>query len=165
MTESLVLIPAAVESQLNRNAAFRELREMVLNVPLAEYIKFAYKLSMTQDQVASMLAGLPKCVTVERFVIQARATGNPTKDQMGLMMQSPLAERFKLVVHFEKRDVPVLAMRLINLGKPGPELRPYADGPPCSEQDQSTAEHPFTCGRYNLISKPRRAAFRLARTP
>ena len=42
MTESLALIPSAEESQLNRNAAFRELREMVLNSVASEHSKRNY---------------------------------------------------------------------------------------------------------------------------
>jgi site-specific recombinase XerC len=42
MTQSLALIPSAVESQLNRNAAFRELREMVLNSVVSEHSKCTY---------------------------------------------------------------------------------------------------------------------------
>ena len=42
MTESLALIPSAVESQLNRDAAFRELREMVLNSVASEHSKRNY---------------------------------------------------------------------------------------------------------------------------
>jgi site-specific recombinase XerD len=42
MTESLALIPSAVESQLNRNAAFRELREMVLNSVVSKHSKRNY---------------------------------------------------------------------------------------------------------------------------
>jgi uncharacterized protein (TIGR03435 family) len=34
---------------------------------------------------------------------------DPTKDQMRLMMQSLLADRFKLVVHTDTRQVPVFA--------------------------------------------------------
>ena len=42
MTESLALTPSAVESQLNRDAAFRELREMVLNSVASEHSKRNY---------------------------------------------------------------------------------------------------------------------------
>jgi integrase len=42
MTESLALIPSAVESQLNRNAAFQELRDMVLNSVASEHSKRNY---------------------------------------------------------------------------------------------------------------------------
>ena len=42
MSESLAIIPSAVESQINRNAAFRELREMVLNSVVSKHSKRNY---------------------------------------------------------------------------------------------------------------------------
>jgi len=101
------------------------------SMTLPTYITFAYKLMLTQDQVQSMLAHLPKWVSTDRFEVLARAAGNPTKDQMRLMMQSLLADRFKLAVHFETHQAPVLALTLIKPGKLGPNLRPHADGSPC----------------------------------
>jgi bla regulator protein BlaR1 len=101
------------------------------SMTLATYISFAYKLMLTRDQEQSMIARLPKWVATDRFEIQARAAGNPTKDQMRLMVQSLLADRFKLAVHFETQEVPVLALTLIKPGTLGPNLRPHADGPPC----------------------------------
>jgi bla regulator protein BlaR1 len=98
---------------------------------LTTYITFAYKLSLSQDQRQAMIAHLPNWVAAERFDIQARAEGNPTKDQMRLMMQSLLADRFKLAVHFETRIVPVLALVLEKPGKTGPKLRPHSEGVPC----------------------------------
>jgi len=76
---------------------------------------------------------LPKWLATERFAIEARVDGegNPTKDQMRLMMQSLLADRFKLAVHFETEEVPVFALTLLKPGKLGPKLRLHADGPPC----------------------------------
>ena len=38
--------------------------------------------------------------------MDARAEGNPTKDEVRLMMQALLAERFKLVLHTETRQLP-----------------------------------------------------------
>lgn len=99
--------------------------------PLSAYIVFAYKLRETAGQREAMLSHLPKWVSTDAFEIQARAPGNATKDQMRLMMQSLLAERFQLAVHFETHEASVLAMTLIKHGKPGPALRPHAEGPPC----------------------------------
>jgi hypothetical protein len=48
MTESLALIPSAVKSQLNRNAGFRELREMVLNSVVSEHSKRNYAKSLDE---------------------------------------------------------------------------------------------------------------------
>lgn len=97
---------------------------------LGMYIQFAYKLSVFQDRVA--FDHLPKWATTEIFDIEAKApTTDPTKDQMRLMMQSLLADRFKLVVHFDSHDVPVMALVLVQPGKIGPRLRPHSQGPPC----------------------------------
>lgn len=94
-------------------------------------IDFAYKILSTHEQQDAMLAHLPKWVATDDFVIQAKAEGNPSKDQMRLMMQSLLADRFKLALHFETQEMPALALVLDKSGKIGPRLRPHADGLPC----------------------------------
>jgi hypothetical protein len=55
MTESLALIPSLAESQLNRNAAFRELREMVLNSVVSEHSKRNYAKAL--DEVFALCEG------------------------------------------------------------------------------------------------------------
>ncbi len=100
--------------------------------PLPVYIEFAYKILLTHEQEAAMVAHLPKWVGTQPFVIEAKApTADVTKDQMRLMMQSLLADRFKLAVHFETQDQPVLALVLAKPGGPGPRLRPHAQGLAC----------------------------------
>jgi bla regulator protein blaR1 len=99
---------------------------------LSTYIRFAYKLRLTSiTQLEAMTLHLPKWVSTDLFEIEARAPANATKDQMRLMMQALLAERFQLAVHFETAEVPVLAMTLVKPGKPGPGLRPHSEGPSC----------------------------------
>jgi bla regulator protein BlaR1 len=110
--------------------------------PLSVYIQFAYKLWLTQDQVHSMLASLPKWVATDSFVIQAKAPGDPTKDQMRLMVQSLLADRFNLAVHFETQRTSVMALVLAKPGKTGPKLRPHSEGPPCSASVHIAAHNP-----------------------
>jgi len=101
--------------------------------PLGNYIEFAYKIQPTREQWEAMYAHLPKWVTIANYEIHARAPmPNPTKDQMRLMMQSLLRERFALAVHIERRETPVFEMYLVTPGKPGPKLRRHEDGPPCS---------------------------------
>jgi bla regulator protein blaR1 len=108
--------------------------------PLWAYISFAYKLSPNEEQRRAGMAQLSKVVGNDEFEIEAQAPGNPTKDQMRLMMQSLLADRFKLRVHFEGRETPVFALTLIKPGKLGPKLRPHSEGPPCP--DSYTAPQP-----------------------
>jgi len=99
--------------------------------PLASYIDFAYKLDQGQHDAVS--AQFPKWATNQAYMIEAKAEGNPTKDQMRLMMQSLLADRFKLRVQIETEEGPVLALTLAEPGKPGPKLIPHSDGPPCPD--------------------------------
>ena len=130
--------------------------------PLVVYIEFAYKLWLTHEQRDSMLARLPKWVATDSFTIHARQASNPTKDQMRLMMQSLLADRFKLTVHFETQKVPALALTLAKPGKTGPSLRPHAEGPSCDVPVPSSARgpsasnsevFPLECNVYGLSGR------------
>ena len=93
---------------------------------LGTYIGFAYKLAafQTSDAVASA----PKWLRTDRYEIEAETKGNPTKDQMRLMMQSLLTDRFKLKVHNEVHQVHVLALVLSKPGRTGPSLQPHPMG-------------------------------------
>jgi uncharacterized protein (TIGR03435 family) len=138
-------------------------RRFTADFPLPVYIQFAYKLSLTPEQTDSMLAHLPKWVATDYFEIHAKVEGNPTKDQMRLMMQSLLADRFKLAVHFETQQVPVFALVLEKPGRAGPRLRPHADGPPCDvhmpmpapgNAANSDAVFPRICDAFIKIPAP-----------
>ena len=107
------------------------------NLPVSVYIGFAYKMSNNQMKV--LLPLLPKWATADRFDIQARADGNPGKDQMRLMMQSLLADRFKIVVHTETGQLPVFALLLVKPGKTGPQLQPHPNEESCSMTPPPTA--------------------------
>ena len=111
------------------------------DLPVFAYIRFAYKmqlLSATGDGAGSdairKAMQMPEWVTRDRYAIEARADGISTKDQMRLMMQSLLAERFGFKAHFEERTLPALALELVNPGKTGPKLRPHSEGVPCEEK-------------------------------
>ncbi len=100
------------------------------NSGLPSYIIFAYKIVDT-SQYQSLTAQLPKWAQMDKFTIEARADGSPSKDQMRLMMQSLLADRFKLAVHVESRQLPAYALVLDKPGKLGPQLKPHPDDVPC----------------------------------
>lgn len=136
------------------------------NLPMWRYISFAYKLSGTQELALrfSMFSGLsskaPKWVTggfdvgADRFDILARASGHPTKDDIRLMMQSLLADRFQMAAHFETREAPVLAMVLAKPGKLGPALKVHPVNDSCAEGGdaasaknvKSSEDKPEVCG-------------------
>lgn len=94
------------------------------NLPVASYIVFAYKLSL--DESTHVFGSLPKWANTDHFDIEARGPVNATKDQMRLMMQSLLADRFKLVVHWENKQVPVFSLVLAKPGKIGPQLTAHS---------------------------------------
>jgi uncharacterized protein (TIGR03435 family) len=100
------------------------------NIVLVSYISFAYKL--TNKQLQSVVAQAP-WTAEDRFDIEARAAGEPIKDQYRSMMQSLLADRFKMAVHFETREVSIYSLVLTKPGELGPQLRLHlADDTVCS---------------------------------
>ena len=69
--------------------------------------------------------GGPDWFDSDRFDIVAKAPDDAPPEQMLLMMRTLLADRFKLAVHTETREIPVYALVMARSdGKPGPQLRP-----------------------------------------
>jgi bla regulator protein BlaR1 len=111
---------------------------------LANYITFAYKISPTKEQFQSMFGKLPPWVETDNYEIQARAAEpNPTPDQVRLMLQSLLKERFGLAVHYETQDTPVLVMSFAKQGKLGPKLHRHEDEPACSVEGKTVDAAPM----------------------
>ncbi len=129
--------------------------------PVIVYIQFGYKLALTREQTNAVLDKMPGWARSDRFLIEARAEGHPTKDQYRLMVQSLLADRFGLKLHFEPREVPVFEMVLAKPGKLGPNLKPHSEGPPCEgstfDSIKSEAEakvFPRMCGAFAARDLP-----------
>jgi uncharacterized protein (TIGR03435 family) len=92
--------------------------------------------------------------------------GKPTKDQVRQMMQALLADRFKLVVHHETRQVPVFALVLVKQGSTGPNLLRHSDDDACLSASASSAVRadggfPVVCGviAHLAPSVPGRVSF------
>ena len=96
------------------------------NQPLIAYLRFAYRLGQGD------LFRLPSWVYDDRFDIEARALGNPTKDLVRLMMQSLLVERFKLTTRTERQTRPVFNLALARTGQTGPQLRVHVGDESCT---------------------------------
>src|SRR5262249_40396286 len=122
--------------------------------PLAVYIEFAYKLWPSQELREAMLAHLANWVSTDKYAINARSEGNPTKNQMRLMLQSLLADRFKLAVHFQRRETLVLALVLDNPGKTGAKLNSHSDDVPCDVSKVTSDTLVPVCGHAEAIPKP-----------
>jgi uncharacterized protein (TIGR03435 family) len=115
------------------------------NMPLVSYIFFAYDIKANQGNI--FVRQLPAWVRSDRFDIQARGSGNPSKSEMRLMMRTLLASRFQLQMHTEMREMPVLAMVLSKAGKLGPQIRPHANDVPCPAASASLE------GTTDVVSK------------
>jgi len=113
------------------------------NQPLITYLRFAYRLGPGD------LLGLPGWIYNERFDIEARANGEPAKDQMRLMMRSLLKERFKLGVHTEQRTQDIFDLELARPGQTGPRLRAHQTDDKCA----SIFELPtLPCGSRGFVT-------------
>jgi len=125
---------------------------MSVNIPLRVLIGFAYKITPGQTRV--LMPGLPDWVDSKWFEVEARAAAdNPTKDQFRLMVQSLLAERFALRMHYEIRQLPIFALVLSKSGKTGPQLTRHIDDSMCVADERQDILHvsqvglpPFPCG-------------------
>ncbi|WP_263384654.1 TIGR03435 family protein [Granulicella arctica] len=111
---------------------------------LWRYITFAYKLSGTQELALrfNMFSGAPKSgapfwvtgsfdAAPEYFDISARAPADTSMDQMRLMMQALLADRFHLTIHNLSANTPVFALVLAKPGFTGPNLQPHSSFDTC----------------------------------
>ena len=91
------------------------------NVQLAIAIREAY--GVTRELEAG--TG-PASIWSERYDIQAKIPPNTPKEQVRLMWQTLLEERFKLAVHWEKKQRPVYALVV---GKGGLRIAPVSPDP------------------------------------
>src|SRR5664279_6215744 len=62
----------------------------------------------------------PGWLDTERYDITAKVPKGATKDDLKLMLQGLLAERFKLTLHHETKELPMYALVV---GKGGPKLK------------------------------------------
>jgi uncharacterized protein (TIGR03435 family) len=100
-----------------------------VNMQLRALITFAYQIRSFQ------LEGGPDWIASDRFDILAKperavaATGAFFNGQepLRMMLRTLLADRFKLVMHRETKELPIFELVLARQdGKPGPKLRPAA---------------------------------------
>ena len=91
--------------------------------PLVQILRSAYPEYVLPGQII----GGPEWVNVERFEVDARTGANVPRDQIRLMLQRLLAERFKLSLRTESRPFDVYALVMARGdGRLGPRLRPQA---------------------------------------
>ncbi len=111
-------------------------------------LEWAYGIQPSQH------SGGPSWIDTDRYDIVAKAEGDATDDQMKLMVQTLLADRFKLKLHHERKELPVY---VISVGKTAPKLFPPKDGETHSLRfaqqrgpDQKIVSYRVLATRYTL---------------
>jgi uncharacterized protein (TIGR03435 family) len=89
------------------------------NMPFIDLIAIAYNVKL--DQISG-----PGWMNDILYDIVARLPNGTSKDEIPAMLQSLLQDRFKLAVHRETKNQPVLALVV---AKGGPKLQPATDNP------------------------------------
>src|SRR5438105_3604997 len=100
-------------------------RVAVTNMAARQLVAFAYQLQAYQ------LVGGPQWLADDKFDMTAKMEGNPEwggpgtgmPDPIQLAMRTFLAERLKLKVHTESRDLDAYALVLVKPGVTGPALK------------------------------------------
>jgi uncharacterized protein (TIGR03435 family) len=68
----------------------------------------------------------PDWLDTERFDVVATLAPGTTKEQVAIMLQNLLADRFKVTLHHETKELPVYDLVI---GKNGSKLKPYVNDP------------------------------------
>jgi uncharacterized protein (TIGR03435 family) len=116
-------------------------RYMLHNATMVDMVSLAY--GMDRDNV---LSG-PAWLDLDRFDVSARAPRATSPDDVKLMLQALLADRFHLVVHYDTHPMPAY---VLSVGKAGPKLKPGDESGP-SNCDQTPNAPSTPSGAVPLI--------------
>ncbi len=128
----ICLIPCTPGERMSIEESRVDIRYM----PLDKLIVAAWRIKPYQ------LSG-PDWMRTQRFDIAAKIADGDSRNQLPEMLQALLAERFKLAIHRQPKDQPVMALIV---GKNGSKLQPAAadaDTPPAA----SPADKPMYSGQ------------------
>jgi uncharacterized protein (TIGR03435 family) len=117
------------------------------NAPLVMLMQNAYSVQAFQ------IVGGPAWVNTDGWDIEAKPEGNTDREHMWLMLQTLLADRFKLALHRDTRELPVYA---ITAAKGGLKLAAPKDGA-CSAIEPTSMLPPqgtIPCGRVVVSMSP-----------
>jgi len=113
---------ASVKPSTFRNAISFRGDELRGSVPVRAMVQFAYGISPQFHR--GVLEGGPAWIDNEMFQVVAKSASRLSADTAHAMLRALLADRFKLRVHVENRELPVYALLLAKKdGALGPGLR------------------------------------------
>jgi uncharacterized protein (TIGR03435 family) len=94
-------------------------RYVASNVTLRLIMTVAFRVRDEQ------IAGGPDWINTARFDMNAKAEHPSSVEELHVMLQNLLAERFKLQFHHETKELPIYAL---TIDKDGPKLQPHQAG-------------------------------------
>jgi uncharacterized protein (TIGR03435 family) len=121
--------------------------------------RVTYTLSTIRDLIVdaygvkrNQVSGGPEWLDSERFDIVAKVPAGTTKEQVKVMLQNLLVERFHLTLHRETKELPIYALVV---GAKGPKLKEstVTDAPPVSDS-QSTEGGRCQVGAFAAARAP-----------
>jgi len=116
-------------------------------------VKFLMQVAYAPSPDASVpISGGPAWLDSDPYNIEAKAESNPPRETMsGPMLQALLADRFKLRVHRETKDVPAYELRI---AKNGSKVQAFQEGscapPDANEPQGRAAKGPPNCGSFSI---------------
>jgi uncharacterized protein (TIGR03435 family) len=158
-TSSLEFEAASIKpnrsTSLRRSVGSRGDRFLATNVPLHELIAVAYGEPgpLPQPLPDYKISGGPKWINSDRFDVEAKAAGDVVTGTQGtrrkqLMLQTLLAQRFRLSVHHETNQLPIYALVIARRDRAlGPKLRrPEIDCAALRRNANTPSTAPLTFG-------------------
>src|SRR5262245_12129812 len=107
-------------------------RYAATNIPLEYLIQLAYQRPEYE------IVGVPDWARTARFDVDARSERRPAPPPAVIleMLQTLLADRFKLVARTETRQIPIYALVAARSGQLGPQLRRHVDDSSCIDRSK-----------------------------
>ena len=103
------------------------------NISLSNIVTLAYGIPFFQ-------LSAPDWTMTARFDLRAAVPTGTTKEQFAAMLQNLLADRFKLEVHRESREIQLYE---VTVAKNGPKFKEAAPPPPAGSPDAAPAPGPL----------------------
>lgn len=102
---------------------------------------------------AEKIVGGPNWLGFDRFDVSAKAPPSTPAATVNMMLQSLLADRFKLVLHKDTRPFPAFAL-IMGKGKPNLKKADGSDRPGCQSQPQpgSAIDSVFSCRNMTMAA-------------
>jgi uncharacterized protein (TIGR03435 family) len=123
------------------------------NVTLEQLILNSYRTPDGRPLREDQLLGGPAWVRSDRFDIEARAGSDVPRDQMSLMLQALLEERFRLVLRKEQQDRETYVLTMARSdGRLGPDLHQRSETDCAPQPDEDPLA--FSLRRLQTLPKP-----------